>query len=58
MVVPRRVMSSRSAFRRPSTMVSSSDTSHEMQQTDCDTGCNFFDTAEVYANGQSEIEMG
>ncbi|KAI5211125.1 Aldo/keto reductase [Aureobasidium subglaciale] len=23
-----------------------------------DHGCNFFDTAEVYANGQSEIEMG
>jgi aryl-alcohol dehydrogenase-like predicted oxidoreductase len=23
-----------------------------------DNGINFFDTAEVYANGQSEIEMG
>lgn len=39
-------------------MVSSSETSHEIQQTDHSIGCNFFDTAEVYANGQSEIEMG
>lgn len=22
------------------------------------SGCNFFDTAEVYANGESEVEMG
>jgi aryl-alcohol dehydrogenase-like predicted oxidoreductase len=39
-------------------MVSSSEIIHEIQQTNCSIGCNFFDTAEVYANGQSEIEMG
>ncbi|KAL2407922.1 putative voltage-gated potassium channel subunit beta [Exophiala dermatitidis] len=30
----------------------------ECLQTAWDHGINFFDTAEVYANGQSEIEMG
>jgi len=27
-------------------------------QTAWDYGCNTFDTAEVYANGESEIDMG
>jgi len=27
-------------------------------QTAWDHGCNTFDTAEVYANGESEIDMG
>jgi aryl-alcohol dehydrogenase-like predicted oxidoreductase len=30
----------------------------EILQAAWDNGINFFDTAEVYANGQSEIEMG
>ena|SRR6266702_2630422 len=30
----------------------------ECMQAAWDHGINFFDTAEVYANGQSEIEMG
>lgn len=30
----------------------------ECLQVAWDNGINFFDTAEVYANGQSEIEMG
>lgn len=30
----------------------------ELMQTAWDHGCNYFDNAEVYSNGQSEIEMG
>jgi len=30
----------------------------ELMQIAWDHGCNYFDNAEVYANGQSEIEMG
>ncbi|KAG0141718.1 hypothetical protein CROQUDRAFT_663447 [Cronartium quercuum f. sp. fusiforme G11] len=30
----------------------------ELMKTAWDHGCNYFDNAEVYSNGQSEIEMG
>lgn len=30
----------------------------ELMQIAWDHGCNYFDNAEIYANGQSEIEMG
>lgn len=39
-------------------MVLSFELSEETRKANYEIGCNFFDTAEVYANGQSEIEMG
>jgi aryl-alcohol dehydrogenase-like predicted oxidoreductase len=42
----------------PELTLSAGDPVKDIIQTALDNGVNFFDNAEVYSNGQSEIEMG